>query len=101
MTAFLIVNVLFLAINIYWNNRLFEKKNQLEDLERSLNKKIIPADLADDLFSIGGDRVKNICERVLQKFPDFSKEELLFNYSVDELINLLEIGEEDFGVVKK
>ena len=39
MTAFLIVNILFFAVNIYWNNRLFEKKNELEDRERQMNMK--------------------------------------------------------------
>ena len=39
MMAFLIINILFLSVNIYWNNRLFEKKNELEDKERQMNMK--------------------------------------------------------------
>ena len=39
MTVFLIINIVFLAVNIYWNNRLLEKKNELEDMERQMNMK--------------------------------------------------------------
>jgi hypothetical protein len=98
--AFLIVNVLFLAINIYWYNRLFAKKNQLNDQERAFNKKSVE-DLTDDFLSFGGERIKNICERVSQKFPELSKTEIFFNYSIEQLISLLEIGEENFGVARK
>ena len=39
MIPFLIVNVLLLAMNIYWHNLLFKKKIQLEDRERKIIKK--------------------------------------------------------------
>ena len=69
--------------------------------ERDVNKNPILEDLLDELMSIGGEKLKNIFDRVMEKFPTLSKVELLFDYSFDELIGLLEIGEENCGVVKK
>jgi septation ring formation regulator EzrA len=52
MTALLIINLVFLAVNIYWNNRLFERKNKLEERERKLYKIKMESAL-EDLWNMG------------------------------------------------
>jgi GTP cyclohydrolase I len=96
MTAFLIINLVFFVVNIYWNNRLFEKKNELEEKERQMNKKDvenISSDVLDMLFnSEGNEHLKDIIERVMKKFPNLTKTEILFK-PVNELLKML--GEEE------
>jgi hypothetical protein len=36
----LVVGIFFFSVNVYWNNRLFEIKQQLEERERKLNKQV-------------------------------------------------------------
>jgi hypothetical protein len=34
----LVIGIFFFLVNVHWNNTLFEKKKQLEERERKLNK---------------------------------------------------------------
>jgi hypothetical protein len=34
----LAIGIFFFSVNVYWNNKLFDKKQQLEERERKLNK---------------------------------------------------------------
>jgi len=58
-----------------------ETENNKDDLEEACNR----------LLSLD-DRLMGICERVMQKFPTITKQEILFKYSVNELFEML--GEE-------
>lgn len=67
---------------------------------REEKEDVVPADVIDALWNAGGgEYIKDICERVLQKFPTLTKEQILFNYSVNELLKML--GEEPMEVVVK
>jgi len=61
--------------------------------EREADKKEpVPEDILNDLLNMSDDRMKSIFERVKEKYPDITKKEILFKFTLNELFEIL--GEE-------
>jgi len=49
----------------------------------------VPISVLDDLLNMADEKMKSIIERVMHKYPALTKEEILFKYTVTDLIKML------------